>query len=334
MRIGKLFFGVLLAITISPPLALLAWQVTGIAAPSGASLYAFSLVAFGTSHVAATSYYYADPDYWPIMRAERGRFFGSLILIPVIFAAIYLLSPLASTLIFIPFLTWQFYHVGRQNYGMAALAASSSGFGKLPWQVNWTINLTAVAAALYVLGDPGTFAIGLTPDFLAPVERFTRIGGLLAFVGGLVLFIHMLATNRVLMANRRTLAFTAASCVFFLPVVLGAPSSGFMACNAAHASQYWIMTGAVARKRQRPIFGLAVLTITASALTVLFLFLYKAPLTNQLFFGLFAVHFLADAKIWRLREPMQRQILQQRMSYIFGPRQIATAPIPFGVPAE
>ncbi len=42
------------------------------------------------------------------------------------------------------------------------------------------------------------------------------------------------------------------------------------------------------------------------------------PVIFATYLGLVITHFLLDAKIWRLREPVQRAVIRKRLSFAFA----------------
>jgi len=52
------------------------------------------------------------------------------------------------TVLLTGFLVWQLYHYQRQNYGLIALAAQSTGAGKMSSELNGMLNLGVAGAAM------------------------------------------------------------------------------------------------------------------------------------------------------------------------------------------
>jgi hypothetical protein len=94
------------------------------------------LVLTGVGHVAATAFFYFDRDLSELIRQNRQRFFLWPTLAALGCLTAFFASGPAWTAVLTGFLAWQLYHYQRQNYGLIAFAAQSTGAEKLPAELN------------------------------------------------------------------------------------------------------------------------------------------------------------------------------------------------------
>lgn len=276
------------------------------------------LIAFlGTAHVAATIHYYMDGEYQPIIARESQRFVWPLLMLPLTFLLVLVISPFLSTLLYVAFFGWQMFHIARQSYGLVALAAASTRSGPLHRGIAWALNLAAASAAISSWSFPGLFPPGLRDVHLPTpwLQNAMHLTACATFLGSLTVLIFVWLVDSRLRRSISMSGLAFGGVGMFFGVTYFGPASGVLVCGLSHAGQYLLMTLTVARKigRQQVLLS-AVMCI---ALTSVFLWLYQSPGGYQLFLGIFAVHFLADAKIWRLREPEQRGIMLRRFYFLF-----------------
>lgn len=305
MNGSKLFFGSLAAATLLPLIGL----------SLGAAPYlpglAVLIAVTGYWHVSSTGFSYFDPDFRPLVKAEPWRFIAPLIVLPLAMVTLYVINPALGRLSVVGYLFWQGYHYQRQNYGLCALA----GGGRLPQSLNAGFNMVAIAGTLGLVRFSDVSQIHLSPELAAAALAIASA----IYLGGVILVALSVAREPRLQAGRPFL-FVVMSSAFFLPsLVCDNPMAAFWSYAAAHGAQYLICQGTVAIRSgmSRPRFaaGFAIM----AAVGTLGYFSVGHPLLMQAWLGVVMVHFLADAKLWRLREPLQRQTIQRRFDFLFSP---------------
>lgn len=298
-----MFFGSLMLATALPLFGL-----SFGAAPYLPGLWVFIAIA-GYWHVSSTAFSYFDHDLRPLVKAEPWRFLWPVILLPTAMVALYLADHRLGLLAAVGYLFWQAHHYQRQNYGLCALAAG----GRLPERLSLGLNLAALAGAFGMLRFP-ELSRGILPSSVIAASWTL---GVAVYVGSALPTIMALYEDRRLL-QPKALAFIGLSWAFFLPALFcQSLMAGFWSYAAAHGAQYLICQGLVVRgaKLSAPrLFIGAALMATIGTLAFVF---RSEPIVIQAWLGLVMVHFLADAKLWRMREPLQRSIIAKRLSFAF-----------------
>ena len=262
----------------------------------------------GVGHVGATAFFYIDEDFFPLIRQNRARFFLSPLLASTGCLAVYLVSSAAWTLVVAGFLAWQLYHYQRQNYGLIAFAGRSVGCA-LPAELNRMLNLGVATAVCNMLRR-----IDLATGIASLALLYFSI---LLFVASTVILIRLLRSAPAL-RSPSVFIFTILSWAFFVPTLLSTGELvGFWSYAMAHGAQYVIFMIVVAGRCRHGLVGLAALVLVFAAMYVGFGHLNGSTSGSAFYTGLVMSHFLIDAKIWRLREPLQRDIMRERFAFIF-----------------
>jgi hypothetical protein len=301
---ARLFFWALALATAAP----LFWLSFGMALfheTLGPGFVPFFL-ATTIGHVGTTAFVYFDREMRPLIEQNQKRFFLWPLLAAVGCLVAYGVSARLWSVVLIINLAWLLYHYQRQNYGLIAFAAQSAGAGKLPPEMTWMLNLSA-AAAIIKLGLGSSLGVAL--------------GGL-AFVAASALLVKMLP-RLVRRDNTFVLIFTVLGWAFFLPALISdRPIANFWSYALAHGAQYLIFMTVLAGNTKRGAIDIG-LFLVASLLGITVLGSLYVPGSPQIgpavavYTGLVMGHFLIDAKVWRLREPLQRQIVGERFGFIF-----------------
>jgi hypothetical protein len=316
-----MFFATLLLVTAIPLFGLgFALPLSHRSQPHFPALLAamFPIIAAtGIGHVASTAYLYLDHGFWRLIRENWPRFFVWPMLAIAVFLGAYEISPGAAIMSMLAFGAWQLHHYQRQNFGVIAFAAQSTKFGPLPGLLRWVLDFgtagcvcgslsNLAAASGHAPGSP-TLPIVLHD---AAIACFAVSTGLLA---------TMLARNPRLLQARLVLAFVILSWAFFLPVLM---------CNdilvsiqsfaIGHGAQYLVFLTVVSgASRYRWIGPLLMATVTFAAWQVLSR-LSASPAGLAIYTGLVAGHFMIDAKVWRMRDPLQRSLIRERFGFLFA----------------
>jgi hypothetical protein len=257
----------------------------------------------GVGHVGATAFLYFDREFSELIKQNRQRFFVWPMLAAAGCLALFSASDTVWTIILMGFLSWQLYHYHRQNYGIIAFAAQSVGCRKLPAELNWMLNLGVTAATLR-----GAFASPVIYDL-----------SIVLYVFSTVMLFKILRALTNARENPLLLVFTILAWAFFLPrLITTDPLVGFWSYAIAHGAQYLIFMIVISGNCKRSIIGLSVLVLVFASVFVLFSQLNTSEPGVAIYTGLVMGHFLIDAKVWRLREPLQRNLIQARFAFIFN----------------
>jgi hypothetical protein len=300
-------FGV--AVALAPPAS---------AAP-GRGL-AWVLFAGSSVHVASTGWLYTLGDVRSYAASRPLRFWwvpAALVLSGALAAA--LLSPASLTWLLLPFFGWQFFHFAKQNLGMVALAASCA---RVP-SPRAAERRTLLAAGLAGIG-------GLVAHpALLQLRVDTRLAGLFgvativfaaAVVAGVALLVRRPAAHRP--AGFSVMYLMAL--LFSLPVfVFGSPYAAVSGMTVAHGMQYLLLVGLVAAGSGARLVRLAALCNVALLGGVALeqaSHLHGAGPAERWLFGAYLgavmAHFVIDAGLWRLRDPVPRAFLARRVPYL------------------
>ncbi len=295
------------AIALAPPAS----------APPARGL-AWLLFVGSSAHVASTGWLYTLPDVREHARQHPARLVllpAALILAAAVVAAA--ISPAAMAWCLLPYYAWQFFHFQKQNLGMAALAASSQRIASLRPAERRAIMIAGYAGIAGLIAHPSLLQLRVSPGlnwmypaaaavFAAAVA--TGIGAVVRRPGSGVAF--------------RTVYVT--SLCFFGPVfAFRSPYAAVGGMTIAHGLQYLLLVGLVAAgngpragRAIRLAAACNVALIGGAALSAAS-HLHGAALAGRLAFGgyLGAVmaHFVIDAGLWRLRDPLPRAFLASRV---------------------
>src|SRR4030095_12382023 len=133
---SRSFLIVLAFITLIPllgvPLALGAAKSFGTGLPGSLTLVLIT----GPMHVAATSFFYFDRAFQPVMRESPLKCLWSPVWLPLALLGLgvggmALIGTWARLLIFVFHNVWLFYHYQRQNFGLLSFVSTSVGGGGL-----------------------------------------------------------------------------------------------------------------------------------------------------------------------------------------------------------
>ena len=289
-----------------------------------------------SAHVAATGWLYALPAVRAYARERPNRFIYAPIGLVAVAAVVSALMPSATfAWLLLPYFVWQLVHFQKQNLGMAALAASSTGVAALRPAERHALSIAGLAGAAALVARPGVLEIDVDPGLGQALP--------LAFA----IFCGAVATGAYLVASRprgdRPAAFCvvyATSLCFALPVFLfESPYAAVGGMTIAHGLQYLLLVGLVAaggsRGRQR-VLRVAVfcnIALVGGAALNAASHLHAGDAAARLLFGAslgFAMaHFVIDAGIWRLRDPVPRRLVSTHLPYLM-PRRPALAEVSAG----
>ncbi len=288
-------------------------------------LLAWLLFLASSCHVAGTGWLGALPEVRHLALARRGRFFvapAAFIAGAVLAASV--VRPDALGWILLPFFVWQLHHFQRQNLGLVALAASSSGLVRLLAWERRCIALTGACAVVGVVAHPALVQLDIRPGFdvLFGVARLAYGGVVLA---GLVVLSRRTRRQR----PPHFCALFVATLLFPLPLfVFTSPYAALAGMTVAHGLQYLVLLGLVAAGTEHSQRGVRLGTLVAVALvggTVLDVtsHLHTSATAVRLLFGVYlgvtAAHFVVDGGLWRLRDPLAREVVRSHAPMFLGP---------------
>lgn len=285
----------------------------------------------GPMHVATSAFFYLDRPFRPVLRESPLRCLWSPIWLPLLLAGVGIAGALligrwAFLFLFTFHSVWLFYHYQRQNFGLISFVSMHLGCGSLPSRVNTAMNLAAVGGIVALLGAPGFYSMlgargaEANAEGLLPAEAYVvlRTAGTIVYLLSLVM---MVAAYRREPRLRTTVWLAAAlglGMAFFLPAILfDELGTAFLPLAIAHGAQYILMMSVMSGRSRRGWLGLALMGVLGLGLGLTLDAMRSWPLVLA-GIGLVQVHFLLDAKVWRLREPRQRAIVNERFDFLLG----------------
>lgn len=272
-------------------------------------------------HVAATGWLYTLADVRGYAARRPVRFYvAPAMLVAAGAATAAVLSPAQFRWLLLPFFGWQFFHFQKQNVGMSALAAKSSGLPPLR---------KAERGALIVAGLAGIGGLIAHPALLQ--VDIPKFAGALFLACGLALAAAICVGLASLLARGRA-NLTAGYCVVYLmslcfPVPVFCFTSPYAAVGGmtiAHGLQYLLLVGLVAagagRRRTVRLMALCDIALAGGVSLAAASHLHDAaPVVFGLYLGTVMAHFVVDAALWRMRDPFPRAFLAAHVPYLVRP---------------
>ena len=309
------------AIALAPPAT----------APPGAGL-AWVLFVASSGHVASTAWAYCLPDVRAHVARHRWRYaVVPAILVLAAAALAVALPPRAMTWLLLPYFGWQFFHFQKQNLGLAALAASSSGVPGLSKPERTAILATGWTGIAGLVARPSLLQVEVNPH-LGAVFPGCAIAYGVAVITGVGLFLRRPRPARP--AGLAICFLTAL--LFFVPVfAFTSPYAAVGGLTIAHGAQYLLLmghlawgggtgggsTGGVSRVLQIAVLVNIVL-IGGTMLEVASHADASAGVVRSIYgayLGIVMSHFVVDAGLWRLRDAFPRRFLAGRVPYLLRP---------------
>jgi hypothetical protein len=316
-----------------------AGAVVGVAAlapaagdPAG-GLLACLLFVGSACHVAATGWLVSLQEVRLLVRERPGH----LVVAPVALCAVAVLvvalaPPDELSWVLVPLFAWQLHHFGRQNLGMVALAASSSGVARLTRAERRSIRLVGVCAVAAVVAHPSLLQLGVRSP-LGSVFAVARVGFVVAALAGLALLRWRPRAER----PPDFCAVFVAVVLFPLPLFMfSSPYAALAGMTVAHGFQYLVLVGLVAAGPRRSgrgarLASLAAVALVGGTLLAAASHLHASTSAVRLLFGVYAgvtaAHFVVDGGIWRLSDPLARGFLRSRAPSLLGSGGLGRLPI-------
>ena len=232
-------------------------------------------------------------------------------------------SPAMFRWLLMPFFGWQFWHYQKQNIGVMALAASAEGVAPLVPAERRPLQLAGASAIAALAARPGLLGLRVAPVAHA---LFPLAGAAYAIAVGAGFAAIAMRPRR-----RRTAGFCATyaiSLFFAIPVFCASsPYAAVGGMTVAHGLQYLLLVSLAAsadrRSRTYPIARLALLaniSLIGGAALNWASHLHNALLPERLVFGAYVgivmAHFVIDAGLWRMRDPLARHFVATHLPYL------------------
>jgi hypothetical protein len=281
------------------------------------------LLVTGPIHVGSSAFFYADRDFKTLLQENRVRCLWSLGLLPAGLLGLGIFGVAAVGAwavlgIFAFQYGWLFYHYQRQNFGLISLVSVHSGAGSLPRDVGVVLNVVALAGIVSIVGVPNLPPPQMAAMISHDAHIFMRWFSLALYVLSCGLLVRVFFMHARFRQDPWLAASLLLGWAFFLPAVAcDAPSTAFIPLAVAHGAQYLLMMTVMSGRSGRGWFGVALAGLLGTAIGCVLDRMTELPA----FFaatGLVQVHFLLDAKVWRLREPQQRAIISRRFDFLLA----------------
>jgi hypothetical protein len=225
--------------------------------------------------------------------------------------------------ILLPFFAWQFHHFQRQNLGLIALSASSSGVDAPPRRERRIVMTAGVCGIAGLIADPNLLQLGIYRP-RGDLTDLSLVVYAALVVAGLFVLVRRDAGER----PPSYCAIYTMALLFPLPIFLfRSPYAAVGGMTIGHGLQYLILVGLVAtgtessRRGHRELVWLAGIALAGGGLLAVTSHFHASDAT--LFRGLFGVylgvvcsHFVVDARLWRLSRPFSRSFLGSRIPYL------------------
>lgn len=272
----------------------------------GLPLWLATLTLFmGAPHVLATIGLYVDRDIRAIAATDPVRYVvAPLAVIPISVVLFGVTHGAVAVLLVTGFLLWQTQHYTKQNVGMFAFWCRARGLSPMTDHERSIVRATTAIGAVGILR-----AMELTPQ----LDQALRIGGLVLLAIGAALAVVPFRGARS-WALLAAVAFYAPLYIFQVDL-LGAA----FAYQAAHGIQYYLMVGHAIRRNPLAI-RVTIPVVLLGGVVPLALLTSSSFATAPMLFGfakgIAGAHFLADASLWKLRNPRIRAVMRERFSFL------------------
>ena len=314
-----------------------------LAPPAGAPperALAWLLFTGSSVHVASTGLLFTVPAVRGYARQHRARCLWVPIgLVGTAAAAAAAISPARLQWLLVPYFGWQLFHYQKQNVGMAALAASAGGVRALQPAERRPLLLAGWSGTAALLARPALLGIRLKPRGHGPLTHaWTSSAGRAVVLLAGAAFAVAVAAGAAWLARRPRAQRTAGFCatyltclLFFLPAfTFSSPYAAAGGVTIAHGLQYLLLVTLIAGGRpaapagrwSRPVrlAVLANLAFIGGAALSSASHLHDAGPGGRLIFGAYLgvvmSHFVIDAGLWRMRDPLARNILVTHLPYL------------------
>jgi hypothetical protein len=339
------------ALTAGAFVIAVAFAPSGSAAPDRG--LAWVLFAGSSAHVASTGWLYALRDVRSFAASHPWRFIRVPVLLVIAgAAAAATLTPAAMTWLLLPFFGWQFFHFAKQNLGLTALAAKAAGAPPLRAAERRALIGSGLAGICALMARPALLQLPVDPGLGALFPLSVAVMAAAAAAG-----LILLARRNPAQRPRGFCVMYLMGLFFSVPVfVFASPYAAVGGMTIAHGLQYLLLVSLVAAGDPGPgqggrarggggggegggwcggaFLGLGqggralrlaalgnVALLGGAALAVTSHLHSGGPAVRLLFgayLGAVMAHFVVDAGLWRLRDPLARAFLARRLPYLMG----------------
>ncbi len=269
-------------------------------------------------HVVATGCLFTFPELRDEARRHRLRYVwlpAAILAASATTAAC--LGPRQLAWLLLAFFAWQVWHFQKQNLGLVALAARRCGTARPGLRERRALGTAACCAIAGLVSHPRLLGLGLDTglQFLTPIAAVAYIATVVA--GGIG------SVQRSLHG-----AVSAGALLFWVPVFLfHSPGMAFGLLVVLHGAEYLWLVGIVlrgphpVRVRLDRLSAMILIVLGAGALLSLASHLHTQGTALRWLYGAYLGvvmwHFLVDARVWRLRDPVTRAFLGSRLPSLF-----------------
>jgi hypothetical protein len=280
----------------------------------------------GTGHVALTAFFYTDRELYALFKSHKARYVVVPILLILGTAIAYAtLGAFASAHVLLAYFAWQTYHYMRQNYGIVAFVGLSTGSGPPRFLERVILNVGVFAGILWMVR---LMALQVNTVFDG-YDGLLYETGLLAYFFIPPLLVAAWMRSPELRESPTRAAFVFLFALFYLPTFLFDDLGSAISSYAfAHGLQYFVFMYHVGRGGDPPRPGRRLLLLGVCCLVFgsLLLAMSHQELWGRVgklvfggYLGFVMTHFVVDAGIWRMREPLQRRYLSRRFAFLLNP---------------
>lgn len=311
------------------------------------------LLLIGAIHVPATCLLYIDRDFLRLIPANRSRYLYLPIALSIGSGVLFTFGGLVTQVyVYLMFWAWQAYHYGRQNIGVYSFAALAQGWR--PRQAEKRV--LQVATACGVCGTFKILAMGIAPRYLHGVFDALHRAGYWAFIGVLLVSIHVFLKNRKDFSPTKALFFFT-FVLFFFPIFLWNNIDGaFFSYAIGHGAQYLVfmtvLSVNIGKNGDRRDVSRSMIAVGVFVMLVGLVGYYATTLKGSdwtggsatwsrlldfmvgISVGTTIAHFVIDAGAWRLSQSSTKEFVARRFVFLFGNRLPGVGPTSSAVVAE
>jgi hypothetical protein len=287
-------------------------------------------------HVASTGWFITAPDVrrHAVKNDRRGLIGVPLCCVVACGMAALLIPVHLLDWVLLAVFAWQFHHFQKQNLGLVALAATSAGLrGPGPFERR-LIMFAGICGIGALLSDPRLLQLDMYRP-LGAVKAMVFIGYVAAVAVGSFFLLRVRGKRP---ASYCALYLTAL--LFPLPIfIFRSPYAAVSGMTIGHGLQYLFLMGLVAQgartngRRHRELAWVCTIALVGGVALSAASHLHlsgTAALRGVfgLYLGLVCVHFLVDARLWRLSRPFPRAFLGARLPFLVPPVELGLTRLP------
>jgi hypothetical protein len=283
-------------------------------------------------HVASTAWLFTVPA----VRAYAAQHLVRCLWVPVSLIVIAgavaaATSPAIFQWLLLPYFGWQFYHYQKQNIGMASLAASAQRAGALLPAERWPLLLAGWAGIAALVARPGLLGLRVQPLGQFPLAHGVFLLSAATYATAVTAGVAAVARRPRALRPAGFCSIYLTCLLFCLPAfIFASPYAAVGGMTIAHGAQYLLLVtliaggsaapGAVRVSRPVRLALLANIAFIGGAALSAASHLHNAGQLGRLAFGAYLgivmSHFVIDAGLWRMRDPLARRFLTRHLPYL------------------